>query len=145
MGNPKVMVALRDSVSVESLMALGCQLAHGMGADLVAAHIVEVPLLTPLDVIDESLDRHGKEVLAQAKRAAEKLSVSISTELIRARETGDAIVGVAREKGVGLLVIGHHKPHSHALSDALLGGIVQYVAHHASCRVIVQIPAPDRK
>jgi len=58
---------------------------------------------------------------------------------------GEAIVGVAREQGMDLLVIGHHKPHTHTLSEPLLGGIVRYVAHHAPCRVIVEIPAPKRK
>jgi nucleotide-binding universal stress UspA family protein len=76
---------------------------------------------------------------------AEKFSRPLSTELLRAREAGEAIVGVAKEQAVDLLVIGHHKPHPHALSDTLLGGVARYVAHHAPCRVIVQIPAPEHK
>jgi len=144
MPKPKVMVALRDGESVESLMGLACQLSQGMQADLIALHVVEVPLVTPLDALEEAIDRPGKELLAQAKRAAEKFSASISSELLRAREAGEAIVGVARDRGVELLVMGHHKPHPHMISEALLGGIVRYVAHHAPCRVIVQIPAPDQ-
>ena len=99
--------------------------------------------LTPLDAQDETLDHAGKELLAQAKRVAEKFSRPLSTELLRAREVGEAIVGVAKEQGVELLVMGHHKPHPHTLSETLLGGTVRYVAHHAPCRVIVQIPAPE--
>ena len=145
MAKPKVMVALRDSVSVEGLTALACELAQGMGADLMALHVVEVPLLTPLDVMDESLDRHGKEVLAQAKRVAEEYATTISTELMRAREVDEAIVGVAGEKGVDLLVIGQHKPRAHALGEPVLGRVGRYAVHHAPCRVIIQIPGPDRK
>ena len=142
MGKPKVMVAVRDAASVESLVTLACQLCQGMDADLAVLHVVEVPLLTPIEALDETIDHAGKEVLAQAKRVAEKLSRPLSTELLRAREAGEAIVGVAKEQGVELLVMGHHKPHTHPISEALLGGIVRYVAHHAPCRVIVQIPAP---
>jgi nucleotide-binding universal stress UspA family protein len=145
MGKPKVMVAVRDMASVESLVTLACQLCQGMDADLAALHVVEVPLLTPIEALDETIDHAGKEVLAQAKRVAEKLSRPLSTELLRAREAGEAIVGVAKEQGVELLVMGHHKPHTHPISEALLGGIVRYVAHHAPCRVIVQIPAPEHK
>jgi nucleotide-binding universal stress UspA family protein len=145
MGKPKVMVAVRDAVSVESLVTLACQLSQGMDADLTALHVVEVPLLTPLEAADETIDHAGKEVLAQAKRVAEKFSLPFSTELLRAREAGESIVGVAKEEGVDLLVMGHHKPHPHALSETLLGGIVRYVGHHAPCRVIVQIPAPEPK
>ena len=144
MSKPKVMVAVRDGVSVESLVTLACQLSQGMNAELTALHVVEVPLLTPLEAPEEIIDRPGKELLAQAKRVAEKSSQPISTELLRAREVGEAIVGVAQEQNVDLLVMGHHKPHSHPLSETLLGGIVRYVAHHAPCRVIVQIPAPEK-
>ncbi len=144
MNKPKVMVAVRDGSSVESLVTLACQLSQGMDAELVALHVVEVPALTPLDAPEEAIDHAGKEVLAQAKRVAEKFLQPFSTELLRAREAGEAIVGVAREQGVELLVMGHHKPHPHTLGETLLGGVVHYVAHHASCRVIVQIPPPER-
>lgn len=142
MGKPKVMVAVRNEASVESLVTVACQLSREMGADLLALHVVEVPLATPLDAQEETIDHLGKDLLLQAQRVAEKFSQPFSTELLRAREVGEAIVGVAKERGVDLLVMGHHKPHTHALGEALLGGSVRYVAHHAPCRVIVQIPAP---
>jgi len=145
MGKPKVMVAISNEASVESLVSLACQVSRGMDADLTALHVVEVPFVTPLDAQEETIDHAGKDLLAQAQRVAGKFSQPLSTELLRAREVGEAIVGVAMEQGVDLLVVGHHKPHSHTLSDALLGGTVRYVAHHAPCRVIVQIPAPEHK
>jgi nucleotide-binding universal stress UspA family protein len=145
MSKPKVMVAVRDALSVESLVTLACQLCQGMDADLAALHVVVVPLLTPLEALDETIDHAGKEVLSHAQRVAAKFSQPLSTELLRAREVGEAIVGVAKEQAVDLLVMGHHKPHPHALSDTVLGGVVRYAAHHAPCRVIVQIPAPEYK
>lgn len=145
MAKTKVMVAIRNATSVQSLMTLACQLSQGTDADLAVLHVVLVPLLTPLEIQDETIDQAGKEVLAQAKRLAEKFSQPVSTELLRAREAGEAIVGVAKEQGVDLLVVGHHKRYPHTLSETLLGGVVRYVAHHAPCRVIVQIPAPERK
>jgi nucleotide-binding universal stress UspA family protein len=145
MGKPKVMVALRDGASIESLMTLACQLSQAMDAELLALHIVEVPLLTPLEVPDEAIDHVGKGILARATGVAAKLSYPVSAILLRAREAGEAIVGVAAEQGVELLVLGHHKPHPHALAETLLGGVVRYAAHHSPCRVIVQIPAPERK
>jgi nucleotide-binding universal stress UspA family protein len=142
MGKSKVMVAISNEAAIESLVTLACQLAQGMDADLEALHVIVVPLLTPLEAPDEALDHPGKELLAQAKRVAEKFSMRLSTELLRAREVGEAIVGEARDQGVDLLVMGHHRPHPHSLTETLLGSTVRYVAHHAPCRVIVQIPAP---
>src|SRR5208282_615842 len=131
MSKTKVMVAVRDGTTVESLVTLACQLSQGREADVVALHVVEVPLATPIDASDEAIDHAGKEVLAEAKRVAEKFSQPLCTELLRAREAGEAIVGVAREQAVDLLVMGHHKPHTHTLSETLMGGIVRYVGHHA--------------
>jgi nucleotide-binding universal stress UspA family protein len=140
----KVMVALRDVESTETLVTLAAQLSNGMGAELIALHVVEVPRVTPLEADDEVIDRAGKEILARAEQVARKFSRKITTQLLRAREIGDAIVAEAKELGVDLLVMGHHKPHPHPLGELLLGSTVQYVTHHAPCRVIVQIPAPSR-
>jgi nucleotide-binding universal stress UspA family protein len=145
MGKSKVMVAIGNEASVESLVVLACQLCKGMDADLTALHVVAVPLLTPLDAPNEAIDHQGRELLAQAQRVAEKCSQPLSTELLRAREVGEAIVGVARDEHVDLLVMGHHKPHPHSLGDTFLGGTIRYAAHRAPCRVIVQIPAPEHK
>ena len=145
MAKPRVLVAISSEASIDSLVTLACQLSRAMGADLMALHVVAVPLVTPLDAQEESLDHPGKDLLAQAQRVAEKLSQPLATELLRAREVGEAIVGVAKEQGVDLVVMGHHKPHTHTLSETLWGGTVRYVAHHAPCRVIVQIPAPEHK
>ena len=79
MSKPKVMVAVRDAYSVESLVTLACQVSQGMEAELRALHVVEVPRLTPLDAPEEVIDHAGKEVLVQAKRVAEKFSRPFST------------------------------------------------------------------
>ena len=143
MAKPKVIVALRDAQSVESLVTLACQLSSGMDAELIALHVVEVPLATPLGA-DEVLDHPGKEILASAKKVGERFSRSIATQLLQAREAGEAIAGEARDQGAELLVLGHRKPHPHPLGELLLGSTVQYVAHHAPCRVVIQIPPPKR-
>jgi len=140
----RTMVALRDADSIESLVTLACQVASGMDAELTALHVVELPLATPLEADDEILDHPGKEILAHAQRfAAERFSREISIRLLRARQAGEAIVGELRAQGFELLIMGYHRPHT--LGEILLGSTVQYVARHAPCRVIVQIPPPPRR
>jgi nucleotide-binding universal stress UspA family protein len=164
----KIIVALRDAESVESLVTLACQLSSGMNAELIALHVIEVPLPTPLeaDVRDHAgeealaaaqevamrvarrVGRHmtraraGERILASAQKGAERFARKITTRLLKARNAGEALVGVARDIHAELLVMGHHKPHPHPLGELLLGSTVQYVAHHAPCRVVIQIPAP---
>jgi nucleotide-binding universal stress UspA family protein len=139
------MVALRDPESVESLMTLAIHLSNSMDGELVALHVVEVPPATPLDAEDEILDHAGKEILAAATRVAERSSKKLSTELLRAREVGEAIVGEAKDRGAELLIVGHRGSHPSALGELLLGSTAQYVAHHAPCRVIIQIPPPKAR
>ena len=139
MAKPQVMVALRDSGSVESLVTLACQMAAALNADLTALHVVEVPPVTPIDADDEVLDRDGKAILAAAQKvAAEKFSRKITTQLLRAREAGDAILDEAKEQGLSLLILGQGGPHS--LGDYLTGSAVRHIGRHAPCRVLVQIP-----
>lgn len=138
MADQKIMVALRDQASVESLIDLACQLANGMAAELIVLHVVEVPMLTPLSAEEAEIDRTGTEILGHAKIAAVKHSLRITPRLVRARQVGEAIVGEVHDQHVGLLIMGYHRPHT--LGAVLLGTTIQYVANHAQCRVIVQIP-----
>ena len=142
MAKPILMVALRDLESAEGLMTLAIPLAKSMNAQLVALHVVEVPAATPLDAQEEVLDHAGKQILEAATRQAERASVKLSTLLLRAREVGEAIVGEAKDQGVELLIVGHRGAHPTALGELLLGSTAHYVARHAPCRVIIQIPAP---
>lgn len=137
----KVMVALRDVESVESLVTLACYLANGLAGEVIALHVVEVPAATPIEADDEVLDRPGKEIMTRAKKVAgECCKRKLATQLIRARSAGEALVDGVKERGAELLVMGYHQPHR--LGEILLGSTVQYVARHAPCRVIVQIPQP---
>ncbi len=139
MSEPKVMVALRDAESVRSLVTLACGMAKGMNADLIALHVVEIPMSTPLDADDEIIDRSGKQILSLARVAASGcFSKSILTRLVRARQAGEAIVDEAKEQGIDLLIMGYYQPHR--IGEVLLGSVVQHVARHAPCRVMVQIP-----
>ena len=139
MSKSRVMVALRDAGSVESLVTLACQMAAAMNADLTALHVVEVPPVTPIDADDEILDREGRAILSAAQKvASERFSRKLDTRLLRAREAGEAILGEAKDQGLDLLILGQGGPHS--LGDYLAGSAVRHVGRRAPCRILVQIP-----
>jgi nucleotide-binding universal stress UspA family protein len=144
MAKTKVMVAVRDSSSAEESTPLGCQLAAWTGGELIALHVVQVPWATPLDLAEGLIDKEGRQILAQATcAAAGKVPGGFSTRLVRARNTGEAIVLEEREQGVALLVPRHHR--NHELSEFFFGSTMRYVAHHAPCKVIVLIPVRDAR
>ena len=144
MGKSIVIVALRDSDSVDDLVKLACQIMIGMDAELLALHVVEVTPGLPLDADAEVLDEPGRHILSRAHEVAlEACSRQIAAQLVRARHAGEAIVGEAQDRNAELLLMGYHG--HHGLGEILLGSTVQYVSHHAPCRVIVQIPAPHTR
>ena len=136
------MVALRDVRCVEELMDLAIQLAKGTSGDLIALHVVEVPLATPLEATAAVIDQEGKQVLAKAKRVAEgRVPGRFSTRLVWARDIGETIVAEAKEQTADLLVLGHHRDRES--TEFLFGSTAWQVAHHAPCKVIIQITAPQ--
>ena len=138
MAKPLVMVALRDEGSLESLISLACQMAAALDADLAAFHVVEVPAATPIDAHDEILDRDGKALLSHAQElASRRFKGNFSTELLRARTAGDAIVAEAAERDAELLVIGQGSLVK--LGEFLVGSTARHVGRHAPCRVLVEI------
>jgi nucleotide-binding universal stress UspA family protein len=140
----KVLVALLDAESMESLVRLACEVAKGMDAELVALHVVEVPAATPISAEDEVLDQAGKALLAQAKRlAGERFSLNVATRLLRARQTGQAIVAEANDLGVHTLVMGHRR--RPAVGELLLGSTARYAWHNAPCRIIIEVPPREAK
>jgi nucleotide-binding universal stress UspA family protein len=137
--NPKVLVALHDEESVDGLVNLACQLSNGMNADLEAVHVVEIGAGLPLDGDYEVLNRPAKEILYCARRIAkESFSRDILIRLIPAHHVGKAVVSEAKDQGVDLLVMGYHQ--KHGVGEILFGSTVQYVAGHAPCRLIIQVP-----
>lgn len=135
-----VIVALRDKQSLASLLDLASRMAKTMNASILAVHVVEVPVTLDLSAQSDELDSAGKVVLKEAQRQVQKGFGVISTELIRARHAGQAIVDEAKQHGSDLLVLGYC--HKNPISEVLLGSTAQYVMRHAPCRVIVEVPAP---
>ena len=119
-----MIVALRDLESVESLVTLACQVANARDAELLALHVVEVPMATPIAADDDVLDRPGKEILAKAQQhAAQNFSREVSVRLVRGRQARVAIVGEAQEWGADCLVMGHRR--LSLVGEILLGSSVQ--------------------
>lgn len=144
MSSTRVIVALRDMEHVDDLVGLACGMAKDANAELTAVHVVEVGLGLPLDADAEILDHPGKEILARAHQvAARDFAKEINTHLVRARETGEAIVGEAEDQAADLLILGYHR--NGRISKGLLGSTVEYVARQAPCRVLIQIQPAIRE
>jgi nucleotide-binding universal stress UspA family protein len=138
MGQGRVLVAVRDKEQVDDLVKLGCQLAKGTEAEIVAVSVAEIGASLPLDADDPVLDQQAREALERAAQVASECSgLKARTRLVRAREAGPALVDEAAEQNADHLVLGYHRRHG-IIGEILLGSCVHFVINHAPCRVIIE-------
>jgi APA family basic amino acid/polyamine antiporter len=125
------------------------------GSVIEAVWVFELPLSLPLNApLPEAQVVQAKEALARAKAVGEEYEgVTVVTTVVRARRVGQAIVNVARERGVEAIVLAAEEP-SRIRGGALFGGsggpldnfvgeVTKYVIRKAPCRVILTAPPAD--
>jgi nucleotide-binding universal stress UspA family protein len=137
----KILVGLKQAVDAEQLLALAAQLAPP-GKTIAVLHIIEVPPATPLDANSSALDAPGQAVARAVKRVARKYPRrKFTVRILRARDTGRTVVDELKEGRFDLAVLGYH--HKRSLTELLLGTTARYLAEHAPCRLVMNIP-PSR-
>jgi nucleotide-binding universal stress UspA family protein len=132
----KAALALNGGPTDELVVNLGCQLAKGSTAELVAIHIIEVDWSHELSDELTSENEAASAVLDQAETIAEKFKVKLSGDLLQAREVAAALVDEAIEIGADLIILG--LPYRKRFGgDFAMGGTIPYVFQNAPCQVIV--------
>jgi len=90
----------------EEMVATAVKLAQERGADVVALHVIRVPLDQPLDAELFDEEERAAASLAEAAALGVDLGVEVEARSIRARSIGEAIVQAAEEAGADLIVLG---------------------------------------
>lgn len=129
----KVLVPLNGERLDEDTMRLACRMARK--GQIYVVYVIQVKRALPLDAEIEPETEKGEQVLKRAERIADTLDCQVETELLQAREVGTAIVDVAVERGVDLIVMGMQFKKRFGEFD--LGSAVPYVLKNAPCRVLV--------
>ena len=103
-------------------------------AHIILVHVVEnvpkfVAAQLPEGTLENVRDHAGKKLKAIANAAGIKPDVEV-----RSGSAHNAILDVAQEQEVDLIIVGSHKP---GLQDYLLGSTAARVVRHAMCSVLV--------
>ena len=89
----------------------------------------------PLEARMPREERAAEELLAHARAIAEEYGAEVVTRTIRGRQAGRAIVDEARAVDAEVIMMGVAA--RRRAGDRIFGRTVDYVLHHAPCRVVV--------
>jgi APA family basic amino acid/polyamine antiporter len=102
----KILVPMKLGEIGEEMIATAVKLAQERDAQVIAIHVIRVPLDQPLDteLVDE--EERAAASLAEAAVLGADLGVTVEGRSIRARSIGEAIVQATEETGADLIVLG---------------------------------------
>jgi nucleotide-binding universal stress UspA family protein len=132
-----ILIGLKTLDHAVELTNLACRVG-ARNASLRLVHIIELPDPTPLDADVPDLDATAEAIIRAAKRVASRCGMKVSTLVLRARHAGLALLDEMKGKDIDLAVIGHQ--HRQALVEVLLGSTAKYLAIHAPCHLLIDIP-----
>ena len=136
----RILVGLKTLEHAVALTDLACRLG-ARNASLFLVHVIELPDPTPLDAEVPDLDEMAKKILHAAERVARRSEMKIAAQVLRAHDAGAALLDEMTEKKIELAVIGYH--HRLTIGEILLGTTAKYLARHAPCHLLVNIPPRD--
>lgn len=132
----KAVLGLNGGPTDELVIHLGCQLAKGHDAELVAIHVIEVDWRHELSEEMTTQNESASALLDMAEGIAEQYKVKLTTDLLQAREVAAALVDEAIEVGADAILVG--LPYRQRLGgDFAIGDAVPYILQNAPCEVIV--------
>jgi APA family basic amino acid/polyamine antiporter len=133
-----IVVPVAPGYPSDEAMDVACRLARERGSRIVAMTVIEVPLDLPLDAYLPDEVREANEQLDEARAIGESYGVNVISRIVRARNSGRAIVDEAVRRGAEIIVMGG--PRRIRLSAgrrAIFGDTVDFVLKHAPVRVMV--------
>jgi nucleotide-binding universal stress UspA family protein len=131
----RIGVCLSADTFSATAVAVACRLADERGSTLTAIAAVEVPLETPLDTVDATVEEAARGAVDDARSIAESYGVPLQGVVLYAREAGAAIVAELASRHTEICVLGAEWPH--ATGSRRLPPTTDYVLKHARCRVML--------
>lgn len=133
-----VIVVFADDIHSEHMMVMAARLARRERAELLAAYIIEVPLVLPDTASTPEQDREALQVLATAEAIAHKHGANVRTEIVHARRISAAALDLAKRENAHLLLLGSYREGKY--TGAPLGRAIEEIATRAKCDVLIGVP-----
>jgi nucleotide-binding universal stress UspA family protein len=132
-----IIVVFSPEINSDHMMALAVKLARGERSELLAIYVVEVPYTLPPDAEMPEEERSALDSLGAADTIANTYSVTLHTEIIKARSTKQAVLDVAKREKANLIILGSYREGKY--SGAPLGRTIEEIAADAKCDVLIGV------
>ncbi len=132
-----VIVVFAPEINSGPMMALAARIARGEKSDLLAIYVIEVPFTLPPDAGMPEEERAALDALGAAETMAMRSGVSIRTEILKARETGQAVLDRAKSEKANLIMLGSYLEGKY--TGAPLGRDIEEIAANAKCDVLIGV------
>ncbi len=144
-GYRNLLVPLLDDPEPERAVELACRLAADDSATVVAAVVIEIPPLLPLDAHMLVEEAAARALLERAGATADRYGVRLLPRLVRTREAAGAIVDLVRSERAELVVLGASAHGRTGSAAGSLGASARRVLETAPCRVLLVAPVGERR
>ena len=132
-----IIVVFAPEISSGHMMALAARLARGEKSDLLAVYVIEVPFTLPPDANMPAEERAALDALGAAETIAMGTGVNIRTRILKARETSQAVLDLAKREKANLIMLGSYREGKY--TGAPLGRDIEQIAANAKCDVLIGV------
>jgi APA family basic amino acid/polyamine antiporter len=132
----RILVPMKLGDVGEEMAATAVALAKARDAFVEALFVVRVPRRFPLEgPLPTDVERRALASLEEARLLGEDHGVAVTTEIVRARDIGSAVIAEAERRGIDLIVLGS-APRWRRQSR-FFSPTVDYILRRAPCEVLV--------
>jgi len=131
----RILVAARGNGVDQVAVELACKIGRKSKAKIYIVYVLEVNRSLPVDAIIRPDIEAAEKVLMEAEEYAQANDFEVETEIIQARDVGPAIIEVARQNNVELIVMGMN--YKKRFGSFTMGNAVPHVLEEAPCRVLI--------
>ena len=139
----RLLVPIVPGQASDDAFDVAASLAAERGAQIVAVHVLEVPLELPLRAELPEQEALANRELDEARAIGDSYGVAVIPRLVRGRSAGAAIVEEAERRGTEIIVVGAPRKDIGRRKRAVFGETVDYVLKNAPCRVMVTASTED--
>jgi nucleotide-binding universal stress UspA family protein len=131
----RILVAARGNGADQIAVELACKIGKKSKAKIFIVYVIEVNRSLPVDAIIKPDMELAEKVLLEAEEYAQEDDFEVETEIIQARDVGPAIIEVARQNKVDMIIMSMN--YKKRFGSFTMGNAVPHVLEEAPCRVLI--------